>query len=341
MLCPNPYIQPDNLLTYIMKLGSELKEKGILFPTSDEFVLFLSRNRHTIKEKFLFALPSEETVESFLNKHWQYLKSAETGTPYPQTFYPESLLDIEWIKDEIEYPAIIKPCYTYLWKEKDFGVKGFLVHNQLELRKKLTLTFNYKVDVIVQSVVPGPVTNFYEVCSYLDAGSNPLCVFIKKKIRQYPCDMGVGSVMESVRDGNLAKSALQLFKDIDYHGIGEIEYKWDPRDGQFKMIEINARITLQNALADYCGINLPLIQYRDLTEIDQVFRSRYRENKKWLWAEIDYEAFKKLKKSGELSWLRWLQSVIQCRVFAVFAGDDIKPFIYFLRRVFKRKIFIH
>jgi len=339
-LCPNPYLEPDKMCAYLMNLADTLNEKGVLFPTSDEFVLFVSRYRHKIRDRFLFALSSETAVESLLNKRWQYLKAEETGTPYPQTFYPESLDDIDRIKDEIEYPAIIKPCYTHLWKEKSFVTKGFIVNNESELTEKLELTFYHDVAVIIQSVVPGPVTNFYEVCSYLDMQHNPLCVFTKKKVRQYPCDMGVGSLMESVREDDLANSALKLFREIKYHGIGEVEFKRDPRNGQFKMIEINSRITLQNSLADYCGINLPLIQYQDLTGLTPVFRGDYTENKKWLWAEIDYEAFRCLNNNGELSWFSWLQSLVQCRSCAVFAYDDMRPFLNFLSKLIRRKLIV-
>jgi D-aspartate ligase len=336
VLCPSPYLYPEEMCKLLMNLGNRLGQKGVLFPTSDEFVLFISRYRQKLKDRFLFALPSEDTVEALLNKRWQYLKAEETGTAYPQTFYPETVNDIHKIKDGIEYPAIIKPCYTHLWKEKAFGAKGFRINNKHELEEKLALIFSHNVEVIVQSMIPGPVTSFYEVCSYLNKESIPLCVFIKRKLRQYPQDMGLGSLMESVRDDKLANLGLNLLKGIKYHGIGEIEFKKDPRDGQFKMIEINSRVILQNSLADYCGINLPLIQYQDLTGISQKYADNYPEHKKWLWAEIDYEAFKQLHQNNELTFLRWMKSLVKCRSFAVFALNDIRPFMKFFASLIRK-----
>jgi D-aspartate ligase len=339
VLCPNPYLNSEEMCKLLMNLGNRLGQKGVLFPTSDEFVLFISRYRNKLKEQFLFALPPEDVIEALLNKRWQYLKAEETGTPYPQTFYPETVNDIDKVKDKIQYPAIVKPCYTHLWKEKAFGAKGFRINNKHELEEKLTWIFSHNVEVIIQSMIPGPATNFYEVCSYLNKESIPLCVFIKRKLRQYPQDMGLGSLMESVRDDKLANLGLNLLKGIKYHGIGEIEFKKDPRDGQFKMIEINSRVILQNSLADYCGINLPLIQYKDLIGMPLKFRNSYPEHKKWLWAEIDYEAFKQLKKNNEISWLSWLKSLAKCRSFAVFALNDMKPFLTYMYNVIVRHRF--
>ncbi len=326
-LCPNPYLYPEEMCQFIMSMGNKLDEKGVLFPTSDEFVLFISRYRHKLRDKFLFALPSEDTIEALLNKRWQYLMAEKTGTPYPQTFYPETLNDFAKIKDKIAYPAIIKPCSTYLWKEKGFGVKGFQVKNGTELEEKITWIFSHKIEVIVQSLIPGPVTNFYEVCSYLDKRSNPLCVFIKRKLRQYPHDMGLGSSMESVRDDNLANIALKLFRGVKYHGIGEIEFKKDFRDGLFKMIEINSRLPLQNSLADHCGMNFSLIQYRDLLKKPNHIADKYPEGEKWLWAEIDFEAFKYLHKNKKISLRKWLCTVFESKVYAILTLDDVNPFL--------------
>ena len=45
LLCPNPAVDPDGTLEFLLKEGEHLKEKGILYACSDVFVLFVSRNR--------------------------------------------------------------------------------------------------------------------------------------------------------------------------------------------------------------------------------------------------------------------------------------------------------
>ncbi len=336
--CPHPFHSPDQLCAFLMNRIARGDAKGILFPTSDEFVLFVSRYRDTLSKRFLFALPDEDVLESLLNKRWQYGKAQETSTPYPRTYYPTSMENVEKIKDEIEYPVIIKPCYTHLWKEKAFGTKGFLVQDARALIEKIGHVFSTEVDVVIQSVIPGDVTDFYEVCSYLNFFHEPLCIFIKRKIRQYPHDMGLGSLMESVWDEKLAGIALNLFKGIHYRGIGEIEFKKDPRDSAYKMIEINARITLQNSLADYCGINLPLIQYADLLGESLHAPARYREHARWIWAEIDYERFRELRARKEISTVGWLKSALTSDAHAVFGWDDMGPSLAFFKGFLKRRI---
>ncbi len=336
--CPNPFRSPEELCGFLMGLTVNNPGKGVLFPTSDEFVLFVSRHREKLSERFLFALPDGDVVESLLNKRWQYAKAEETSTPYPSTRCPTSMDEVERLKHEIVYPVIIKPCYTHLWKEKSFGVKGYLVHDPRELVATFERIFPTGVEVIIQSVIPGDVTDLFEVCCYMNSTHEPLCVFIKRKMRQYPLDMGLGSLMKSVRDEHLARTAVHMFRGIGYRGIGEIEFKRDPRDGVFKMIEINSRVTLQNSLADYCGVNLPLIQYLDLLGQKVDVPAGYREDASWVWAEIDYEGFRELRRRGDITVAGWLGSVLASDCHAVFAWDDLGPTLSFVKGFLARRL---
>jgi len=42
-----------------------------------------------------------------------------------------------------------------------------------------------------------------------------------------------------------------------------VEFKRDPRDGKFKLMEINPRLWQWHGLAAACGIDLPRIAYAD------------------------------------------------------------------------------
>lgn len=96
--------------------------------------------------------------------------------------------------------------------------------------------------------------------------------------------MVLGSLIKSFWDEHIANIAVHLFLGIVYWGSGEIELKRYPRGGVFRIIEINSRVTLQNSLADYCGINLPLIQSLDFLGRNNVdIPAIYREKVSWVW----------------------------------------------------------
>ena len=66
--------------------------------------------------------------------------------------------------------------------------------------------------------------------------------------------------MQEVVDAGLA-----LLRALWFHGISQVEFKRDPRDGRFKLMEVNPRLWQWHGLAAACGVDLPLIAYRDLT----------------------------------------------------------------------------
>lgn len=325
-VCPDPVHQSDELLRFLLDEGSRLDRPGILFPASDAFVLFLSRYREKLQANFRFALPSKEVLEAIVNKRKQYAMAEQVGTLYPQTFYPESLEDVEKNKDKVEYPAFIKPYYSHLWREK-FDNKGFRVNNSQELTERFAEILPTGLQVMVQSIILGPNTNHFKVSAYIGANNEPLAVFTLRKIRQYPTDFGVGTLVESLRYEELKELGLAFFRGIHYRGIGSIEFKKDERDGCLKMIELNPRLWQQNYQATLCGMNFPLIQYLDLTGQMPEPQTEFAEGIKWFDAMSDFQAFWDYFRRGQLTPWDWVRTWIDAKSFATFAWDDLGPFL--------------
>lgn len=326
-LCPDPVHHSDELIRFLLNEGRRLEQPGILFPATDAFVLFLSRYRDDLKKYFRFALPSSNVLEAIVNKRRQYELAEQVGTPYATTFYPETMEDVQHIKNEVEYPAFIKPYYGHLWRERFGGNhKGFKIHTPQELVSRFKEIFPTGLQAMVQSLILGPNTNHYKVNVYMSIAGEPLAIFTLRKIHQYPTEFGVGVLVESIRYPELVDLGLKFFKGINYRGIGSIEFKKDERDGKLKMIELNPRLWWQNIQATACGINFPLIQYLDLTGQTPTPQTEFREGVKWLAAISDFQAFWDYFKRGELSPCSWIRSWIGAKAFSTFAWDDLGPF---------------
>ncbi len=326
-LCPHPVFESEKLIDFLFKTGMRLNEKAVLFPTSDEFVMFVSANRKDLDKYFLYALPDHDIVVKLLNKHTTSIVAEEYHIPHPTTYFPADREQLEKILPEIKYPAFIKPCLTYEWKQKGFSVKGFIVNSSKELFKSVSQMFENEISVIIQSYVEGPPENLFEVCCYVSGRNGVRGGFIKRKIRQYPNNCGLGSYVESIRNEDLLEISKQYLNNIKFVGPAEIEYKRDLGDNKFKMLEINPRITLQNGLAEFCGINFPLMQYYDLVGVSYHGNENYEENIRWMWVEIDIQSYNELRKSEKITMYRWLETVLKTNTYAIFAWDDPMPFI--------------
>jgi len=114
---------------------------------------------------------------------------------------------------------------------------------------------------------------------------------------------------------------------MGYRGIAGLEYKRDAEDNQYKLLDFNPRLMLSDGLTAFCGINLPLIQYLDLTGQTPAPRRETTQGVKWLESIADFQAFKQYHERGELTFKDWLKSLWGARVFALFAWDDPLPFL--------------
>lgn len=326
-VCPNPIQQPNELVEFLVNQGKSLEQPGMVFPASDVFALFLSRYRNELASYFRVALPPADVLEAILNKSQQYELAGRVGTPYPSTFYPEKMEDVHKVAKDIDYPAFIKPYYGHLWRERFGGShKGFKVYGAHELVSRFEEILPTGLQAMVQSLILGPNTNHFKVSAYIGQSGEPLAIFTLRKIRQYPTEFGVGSLVESLKYPELVELGLKFFKGIRYRGIGSIEFKKDERDGKLKMIELNPRLWQQNALATACGINFPLIQYLDLTRQDPKPQFDFKEGVRWFDAQADFQAFWDYHRRGELGFWEWVHSWIGARSFATFAWDDLGPF---------------
>ncbi len=331
-ICPHPLKEEKNFLNFIIEFGKKFNQKPVLFITSDDFLISVSRNRKKLFPFFLFNLPEQDIIESIADKYKQYLLAKNSDIPVPNTFYLQSIKDVENIVNGIKFPVFIKAKEVNSWREVISGSqKGYLIQDKEELLKQYKILFKRNVPAIAQEVIQGPDTNHFKFCAYISQQGEFLATFMLKKIRQNPIHFGVGASVESIFNSELENIGEKFFKNIKFRGVGSAEFKLDEKDGQLKLIELNPRYWQQNALADKCGINFPLINYLDLTEQHPLPQNDFQTEIKWVNIWMDFDSFIEYKKEKSLTFKEWLQSLKGEKVFSDFSADDIIPGFYEIR----------
>lgn len=327
-VCPDPLQQPDDLLRFLNHQVTEGSQKVVLLPTSDLFFLFLSRHRAQLADKFLMSLPSEEVAESVVNKRRLYELAAANGTPFPMSYFPCTYVEALAVKDSLRYPAFIKPYWGHQWR-RYFGDihKGFKVQSSDEFLARFREVLDSGHSALVQSYITSAEDNLFSLSLYVSQTGEVLAAFPRKQVRQYPPNSGTVTLAISERNPELVANGTHFCRSIGYRGIVGLEYKLDREDNQYKLLDFNPRLMLSDSLTAYCGINLPLMQYLDLTSQRPAPSREYTEGVKWLESMADFNAFKQYHERGELGFKDWLKSLRRARVFALFAWDDPLPFL--------------
>jgi predicted ATP-grasp superfamily ATP-dependent carboligase len=128
----------------------------------------------------------------------------------------------------------------------------------------------------------------------------------------------------------LRRSSQKILTAMGYYGLAEVEFMRDPRDGVFKLLEINPRSWKWHTLAIKAGVDLPFMVYLDLIGREPAPSVRGCLNVKWIELISDFYIAVGEMMKGKLSWPEYLDSFKGKCEFAIASRDDPKPFLSYL-----------
>ena len=148
-----------------------------------------------------------------------------------------------------------------------------------------------------------------------------------RRTRQYPIDYGLGSsFVEAIEVSMISELAERLLTRMRVSGMLEVEFKYDQRDGQYKLLDINLRPWGWHTLSLACGLDFPWMQYLDLLgELPPTKTPRYGYH--WVRLITDIPAGLQEIKAGITTPGAYLHSLLGKTVFSVFDWRDPLPTI--------------
>jgi D-aspartate ligase len=252
-LCPDPVAEEDAYAAFLRELGDELDAPAPIFPTHDEHLNAIARSRDALGERFLYPFPAWDVLGPIQSKRHQVERARDLGVPVPETRDAPT--------DELGYPVLVKPSDPTGFR-RAFRRQAFGCATRTELDEAFERARPY--DPLVQELIPGRDDELYTLGSYLDRDGEALAVFSGRKLRQTPPSVGTCRVGEAVWVDAVVDQGLTLLRGLGFHGLSQVEFKRDPRDGAFKLIEVNPRLFQWHGLAAACGADLTKVAYFDL-----------------------------------------------------------------------------
>jgi len=320
--CPDPVDDEAAFVHALEDIGQGLPQRGVVFPTHDEYVWAVARNRERLEACFRIPFSGWETLARVADKEQQLRAARKVGVDTPATVFVRAAVDLDTGRGEIPFPAILKPVEGTLFKRR-FGRQVLRVERPEALDEAWA-----QVDgcgtMMLQEIVPGGDEELYTVGSYLDARSRPLGVFTGRKLRQHPRTFGTSRFAEGVWIEELAAAGLRLLAELGYHGVSQVEFKRDPRDGRYKLMEVNARHWLWHSLAAASGVNLSYVAYRDALG-DPYMTPRQVDGRRWILTLKDVMDSRREISRGELSAGAWVKSLRGTRVDGMLSVRDPLP----------------
>lgn len=308
-------------------------DKIVIIPTNDASLIAYSSIKASLPAVLVDCLPANHLIELFLDKSKFYDFLKKENIAHPETI-DLSNLDKTSL-NPVKYPFALKPVYSYQFERTFDGKKLFRIDSENDFSDFRDLLEKKKIRAVIQEIIPG--NKIYIVYFFVaKRGSVPvICGY--DKIRQSPPDFGTASMVSCSWNDELIAKTIQLAQKLGYTGIGEAEYKYNPQDGEYKLLEINARSTNQNRFIPHLGADIELLYYLDALDYPIPAEISVERNSeiKWIDFQKDLRTLFYMDKANGFSYYQFFKSYQKVKVDGYFAKDDLRPFVFELKELLK------
>ncbi len=247
---------------------AERPDVETIIPLREPESYVLSKYRDQFAEHIATPWPDFETMEAARDRNQLFEKAQEVGTPIPKT-----KLLTEW--DDWRDETVVKSRYTVLVRDNQTQYPGVrFVSGKSDEADELDDSGNLDepdgpdkdrliadmghVPIVQECIPDGTEYGFFALFDHGD----PVVTFQHQRIRSYTYSGGASVFRRAVSLPRLHEQGVRLLSALDWHGPAMVEFRHDPRDDQFKLLEVNPRFWGSLQLAVHAGVDFPYRYYQ-------------------------------------------------------------------------------
>lgn len=300
-------------------------EKIVIFPT-DDLHLEQLHQLHGAIEQFCFLPFNHGNLLQTIDKYVQYSFCEKLGVPHPKTVVIRDLHNIEDMLS-LPFPMIVKPTKKEYSSTNIF--RTLQLANRSEFERNIADIGKYVsqgIAFMVSEIIPGSGSNIYAYVGYRNKEGNILNEWTGKKLSQYPNEFGSFSSASNQAPVEVLHQGRALLDGMNLCGIVEPEFKYDHRDGKYKLTEINLRSMMWHRVGNLSGVNIQYSQYLDAIGQD-VEKQTQIKDRDIHFVYLKYEILNLLARRGYLR--VFVSNIFRSDEthFAVYDRRDIRPFL--------------
>ncbi len=301
-------------------------ERAYLCACSDDWNMVVADLVERGSDRFVSVVPPRAALDTLQNKARLALLLQRLGVPMPETRLITGSSDIAELPQSNDTFYFLKPTDSQSFHAR-FGTKGLRVRSVDEARQRLDEVIAAGMSVVLQEYIPGSFDEHYFIDGYRDRAGTINALFPRRRLRIYPPDFGNSTSMVSVPLADVSgavESVHRVLAEVSYRGIFSAEFKRDPRDGLFKLLEINARPWWFVDFAVRCGVDVCRMAYDDALGREVRPLESYRIGATCIYPYYDFFAAQPLVRAGTMTWRRWASEVVHA-LQPIGSWDDPLP----------------
>lgn len=314
----------ESRLRFLVDQSEKLHLRGwLLVPTDDDTVAFIARHHCRLAACYRLTTPAEDELRLATNKQLMYQVAQRLDIPQPRTYFPVSYADVASLGNC--FPAILKPI-TRVGMAQLANAKAWRVDDPAGLAQRYReLSAMAAPDsFMVQELIFGGGDAQFSHAALCRNGRTVAAV-TARRLRQIPMDFGrFSTYVETVEQPEVAELAERLLRELKFNGLVEVEFKRDPRDGAFKLLDVNPRVWGWHSLCPRAGVDFPYLLWLQ-TLGRPVGEVRPKIGVRWMRMSADVMVAASEMLHCRLTPPAYWNSLRRPRESAIFAADDPLP----------------
>jgi predicted ATP-grasp superfamily ATP-dependent carboligase len=213
---------------------------GVVYEHLEEY------RRHTT----VVPCPPSELRARVTDKAELTLLAQKHGIDTPQTYPFANADEALSTAADLPYPLLLKPRR---------GVSGRGIQ-RVDSRAAL---------VQALSCTRGPMPLIQEFIDGYDCDLSILCnqgetiaVSTYRTLRNAPLPYGPPVASRTFRDEGFVRAGMRFMEAIGYHGMANLDFRRDRRDGKFKLLDFNGRLAGTTEISICSGVDFPRLLYQ-------------------------------------------------------------------------------
>src|ERR1700730_8094643 len=315
----------EQILEALRTLGRKVG-RAILIPIDDAGSVFVDTHAAALEADFLFPRQPPGLAQELSSKREMYELCQKHQVPTPASQFPRSEADVLELADQASFPTVVK-CIN-AGDTPPASPRVAIAKDREELLHAYRLMESPRgSNVMLQEYIPGTPESVWMFNGYFDDRSDCRVGFTGKKIRQSPPYTGATTLGVCEANPTVQEDTVRLMKAVGYRGILDIGFRFDDRDGQYKLLDVNPRIGGTFRLfVGPDGLDVLRAMYLDLTG-QQVPATSLPEGRRWIVEPLDVVSSAVYRSRGDITLAGWARSLRGVREAAWFALDDPGPFL--------------
>jgi len=262
---PTTGTEPTRLLVDgLAALGRRQDARSLVIATDDEAAVLVAEHSPELGDLFVLPPVAPRLPGMLASKRELFELCGVHGVPTPKTAFPHAASDVVGIARDLEFPVVVKSVEPWVRLQHPVVRATTVVTSPEDL---LALARGREAfPALVQEHIPDSASQDWIVAAYFDRRSEPAALFTARKLRSWPPRAGVTTYAQVRSNDVLAETAAAFCRGIAYRGIIDMDWRFDERDGQYKLLDANPRLGAQFRLFETdVGIDVVRAMHLDLS----------------------------------------------------------------------------